>query len=167
MLKLKQIFFKQHKNTCDEIFDSVESGKLNVARLLVHTLKSNAGFIGEAKLQMILATIEKCLLSHPPSQDLLDKLKTEFDLVIQKISEFLKNAELQEASIDISEVDIPQMFAELEILLKRQNVKAIDYIDSLKAIPETETLVEHLENFDLREALVVLSEIRCRGLNGR
>jgi len=166
IVKLRQIFFNQHQNTCGKILDAVESGNLDTAHLLAHTLKGNAGLIGETELQIAADAVETCLPTRLPSKDLLDTLKVEFDLVIQKISVLLENMEPEEASFDIGEIDIPQMFDELENLLKNQNASAIDYIGNLKAIPGTETLITHLEDFDMRGALTALSDFKSKYLKG-
>ena len=157
---LKQLFFKQNQYTCDKIFAAIEAGKLDTAHLLAHSLKSNAGLIGEPELQKTSGILEECLLSGAPSEELLIQFKVEFDVVLQKIVPLLENEE--SALLDAGQSDVSRLFNELEILLSSGNTDSINYIDRLKTISGTETLITHIENFDMRDALSALLDLKKR-----
>ena len=59
--KLKITFAKNNQGRFDEIASAVKSGDIKLAHRLAHTLKGNAGQIGESNLQNAAAKVESLL----------------------------------------------------------------------------------------------------------
>ena len=158
--KLMQIFYKQNQNICNDISNAAAAGDLDTAHRLAHNLKSNAGLIKETKLSQIAQELEDSLSKRQFATETLNRLRDELDLVIQKIIPLLEKDSPKEPTFSISQSEINQIFDELEALLASRNVAATDYIDKLKATPGTEALIKHMENFDMRKALEILTELK-------
>ena len=157
---LIRAFFRQNHDIFEKIVNAIDSGDLTLAHRFAHGLKSNAGLIGELPLQLVATSLEERLNDKLPVGDLLDKLKTELEPVLLKISSLVDDSNAEETFTDISQNEILQVFNELEALLKRQDSRVINYIDKLRAIPSTETLIEQLENMDLQEAALTLATLK-------
>jgi len=161
-LNLKRMFLKQNSDVISKITEAIEIGDFAVAHRLAHSLKGNAGLIGETRLQTVAGEIEKCLANQPPSSELLNELKAEIEPVIGKISELVENTEPQAEIAKVSKEETLQILDELEVLVSNHDAKIVDYIDKLRGIPETETLIEQLENFDIKEASATLSSLKSK-----
>ncbi|MCL2248294.1 MAG: ATP-binding protein [Oscillospiraceae bacterium] len=161
-LNLKRMFLKQNHDILSKITEAIEIGDLVVAHRLAHSLKGNAGLIGETRLQSVAGEIEECLTNQPPSRELLDELKVELKPVIEKISELVESVKSQTEVAEVRKEDAMQTLDELEALVSNHDAKVIDYIDKLRGIPEAETLIEQLENFDIKEASFTLSTLKSK-----
>jgi CheY-like chemotaxis protein len=166
ILNLKRMFLKQNRDVLSEIIEAVEIGDLAVAHRLAHSLKGNAGLIGETRLQTVAGEIEESLTNQPSLNELLSELKTEFNPVIEKISELIENTEPQAEIAKVSQNEALQILDELEVLISNNDAKVVDYIDKIKGIPEAESLIEQLENFDIEEASATLSSLKNKLSSG-
>ena len=119
-------------------------------------------------------------MSDQPSSELLAMLKEELDRVLQKLTPLLEKEESspsRKAPLDkidkeidkevnteinkkISEEEKQNIFSKLEPLLRSHNVAFLDYIEKLKEIPGTGTLIEQMENYDIKDALISLLSLK-------
>jgi len=112
MKKLQSRFTGDNKKRVEKILRAIEINDLKQARILAHTLKSNAGLIGEEKLQELAAHAEK-LIEKENLQDIvlvIKNLTAELDKVFNKLEEMRKqNAFEPEENDDFDESieDIP------------------------------------------------------------
>ena len=59
--RMRISFIKGNLNKYEEISDAINSGDIELAHRLAHSLKSNAGHIGKSKLQKAAAEVEELL----------------------------------------------------------------------------------------------------------
>ncbi|MCL2809671.1 MAG: response regulator, partial [Treponema sp.] len=89
-VKLKLMFLNSNKNRFDEICKAIENDP-EMAYRLVHSLKANAGQIGETGLQSIAFEVEKQLKNtNTVTPEHLVLLKIELEQVLDEISYFDK-----------------------------------------------------------------------------
>ncbi|MDR2546250.1 MAG: response regulator [Lachnospiraceae bacterium] len=83
---LKQNFFEENKERYQEIIKKHEEGETSIMQRILHSLKSNAGWIGATKLSQIASELELHLKNEQSLTDEhLEQLKTEFDKVISEL----------------------------------------------------------------------------------
>ncbi|MCL2441158.1 MAG: ATP-binding protein [Treponema sp.] len=85
---IQAAFVKNNKKIYDEITAAMENGDLKQAKMLSHTLKSNAGHVGKIILQKAAASIENQLKDgkNLVTEEQLRILKTELEMVINEFS---------------------------------------------------------------------------------
>jgi signal transduction histidine kinase/CheY-like chemotaxis protein len=160
-------FVKSNQNKFEEIQEALGAGDITLAYRLVHTLKGNAGQIGEKKLQQAAAAAESMLAE---GKNLLTKtqseiLKAELNLVLEKLAPVLAEAvaesEARKKEIDLNEEEIAELFKKLEEMLKKRNPECVDLLEKISTIPGTEELVRYSEEYDFNEALMELEKLRA------
>ena len=165
--KLQIQFAKSNKNCYADISAAIEAGDLSSAHRLAHTLKSNASLIKEEALQIAAEKLELCLnpkhRAELPSSDLMQALKTELELVLQKLAHAFEDdgyGHSLDIAIEANKEKIKIIVSELEPLLKKRNAQSINYVDALKEFSGTEKLIDHIENFNVKEALEEISTLK-------
>ena len=159
-------FAKSNQNIHEEITSAINTGDITLAHRLAHSLKSNAGMIKETTLQTLAAKIERELEhgAKSPSSELMQLLKKELYIVFQSLTPLLEEEELKPSNKvpvdEVSNEELQKIICELEPLLNARNVEALNYINRLNEIPGAETLVEQIENFDMKEAASTLAELK-------
>ena len=164
MIKMLQIMFVQkNQNKYNEIVEAINSGDMNLAHRLSHTLKGNAGQIGKTKLQEIAERVEvrlrdgNVVLIEDIKED-MNQLEAELTLILEELKP------LYEKSIrnitPLSTEETLALFDRLQGLLERLNPGCLDLVDELRTVPGAEKLVEEIEEFNLRAALPLLLELR-------
>jgi len=107
--KLQLDFPKENHDRMLKVRNAIESGDFKLARLLAHTLKSNAGLIGEPRLQELAAMIETMLEKENVNgiAPHINHLESELRMVLDKLE--LNNAQLRSKKqyIDI-EIEMPE-----------------------------------------------------------
>ena len=156
-------FYKTYKDIFNRLSTAIYEGDLTLAHRLAHNLSSNAGTIKEVGLQMAAADVEKMLVNKQVFENIISALKIEVDLVIKKLAKIALDEPPASAKAPVNNDEAEIIFAELEPLLKAINIKSLDFIDKLATIPGTETLIEHIDNYDFRKALKVLNELKTSG----
>jgi CheY-like chemotaxis protein/HPt (histidine-containing phosphotransfer) domain-containing protein len=95
MTELQTIFVQDHQETYAKIVKALESGDIKTAHRLVHSLKGNAGFIKEARLQEVSGKVESLLAQEPDSdgmtlvEEYMNVIKAELKLVLDKLAPLL------------------------------------------------------------------------------
>jgi len=85
--ELQIMFVEDNKNKYEDIVNALEKGDIKFAHITAHSLKGNAGLIGETSLQQIAAEIEYRLKDgqNLVIQEQLDILKTELTAVLERL----------------------------------------------------------------------------------
>jgi HPt (histidine-containing phosphotransfer) domain-containing protein len=128
----------------------------------VHTLKSNAGYLGKKELQNIAFSLEQSLHGESncaPEQ--LNVLERELKKALCELEPLLKEANPEKTKvvqIDSNKLEI--LFAELEPLLKAGDFDAENYVEKLQGIFGMEELAQRIDEYDFEGALKLMSEIR-------
>jgi CheY-like chemotaxis protein len=169
--KLAVNFVKDNQNKLGEIKDALSAGDIKLAHRLAHTLKSNAAFLGKILLQQAAANIEDQLKDgqNTVTPQQMTALETELSAALTELSAELpketkeKAEDSQSGDVQGEEVSFElkkELFEKLEPMLEMGNLECRKFIDSLRRIPQTEKLIQQIDDLDFQEALVTLGELR-------
>jgi len=88
---LKMFFVKNYQNLFNDIQKSIDTGEIEAAYRLVHSLKSNSAQIGKTNLQKAAADVEALLKNgqNNVTEPLLKNLKMELNAVLNELSSLL------------------------------------------------------------------------------
>ncbi|MCL2821541.1 MAG: Hpt domain-containing protein, partial [Oscillospiraceae bacterium] len=153
--QLKLYFVKNNQSTFENIKKAIDSGDINLAHRMVHTLKSNAGQIGENKLQETAAKTESKLIDgeNKLSEKQADALDTELKAVLEKLAPMLAEAAAQSNAGSADTEKSREIIEKLEPLLKMQKAECMNMTDEIRTIPGAEELAQYVEDFEFAKAL--------------
>jgi len=160
--QLKMNFVKSNQTIYAEIRKALDNGDIILANRLAHTLKSNAGQIGEKQLQKIAAALEN-MLKHGniyPQKVQMDILEAEINSVLEKLAPLLAESEVAKKAPPVYGEKLLQLFEQLESMLKNRNPECIKLLDKISRIPGAEELEQKIEDFDFKNAVAALSALR-------
>jgi signal transduction histidine kinase/CheY-like chemotaxis protein len=162
---LQRMFLRNNRRKFEEITNALKGDDVKLAHRLAHTLKGNAGQIDRTFLQKAAADVEYCLKDgkNAASAELLSMLEKELNLTLSQLG-----AELGEEDGDSGEVQgepldaaaCRELFDKLEPLLKMGNPESCYFISNLRQVPESDTLIRQIEDFDFELAAATLAELR-------
>jgi HPt (histidine-containing phosphotransfer) domain-containing protein len=175
--RLKLNFAKSNQNTYAELVKAIEKGDIKLAHRIAHTLKTNAGQIGEKTLQEAAAAAEGMLLGRknlpapgssagpagrPSLPEQLDILEAELNAVLEKLAPMLAEAitKVKNKNAVMNTEELRKLFERLEDMLKNRNPECVDLLDNIRALQETEELVRLIECFNFKQALTALLELK-------
>ena len=161
--KLKLSFARDNRNRYQEIMESIATGDKEKANRLVHTLKSSAALIGKTRLQDIVTCVEKELKKglFNVSSNFWLSLKSELSVVLDELMPILENEETSRA-IHVMEdsQEILDLLLQVEPLLKQRNFDSIEFVDKIRAIPNSRELVDAMEKYDFKMAYNILVTLK-------
>ena len=155
-------FAKHNKTIFIQLEKAVTDNNFKLAHRIAHTIKSNAGQIGEIKLRTAAAAVEAMLEEgrNPQQKEEMNILEAELKSVMEKLSVLLAQAE----SVIIIKTDdakkILDILARLEPMLENNNPECEDMLDEIKTIPEAEELVKYIDDFDFKQASAELQKLK-------
>jgi CheY-like chemotaxis protein len=163
--KLMTRFVKDNQSKCSEITKAMAEGDIQLAHRLAHTLKGNAGLLGETRLQKTAADVEQLLrdgknLTTPAHMIVLD---AEVSAVLEKFSSLLEGSAPPPSAARSEPLDAARaraLIATLQPLLDSGNPECLQYIDELRAMPGSEHLIQQMEDFDFEPATATLAELQ-------
>jgi len=165
-IKIINNFVNNNKTKFKEIELAIETGDIKLAHRLVHTLKGNAGQLRKSPLLKAADEVEKALKNNTNlvTQEQMNTLNTQLEAVINDLITVIKKSETaNDITSNIEALDsstVIKILNELEILLKDNDSEYLSYTEVLKTIPNTETLIIHIENFDPTPALDSLRNLK-------
>ncbi|MDR2167046.1 MAG: response regulator [Clostridiales bacterium] len=153
-------FGRSQKNFVAELKNALESDDIKHAYLLAHTIKGLAGLINENALVDIAAKAEEAFGKENKPADIIEELIVEVEHVLSTIAKrYPQVADAHEhAPLDAAETTT--IFDKLEPLLKSGNFDALSLCEELKNIPQTEELINQIEDMDFAPALETLISLR-------
>ena len=159
--RLIDSFVRNNQLKYAEISEAIESGEVELAHRLAHTLKSNAGQLGYAGLQKTAEEIENHLSDREnrvtPTQ--LASLESGLKLVLNELSP-LVSVTAPAALSTILETELTwTLFRKLEPLLETGDSECHTFIDDLRRIPGSESLIRQIEDFEFDFAVEELSAL--------
>jgi len=162
---LIKTFLRNNRTKFNEITVALDIGDIKLAHRLAHSLKGNAGQLGQHSLQKAAADVENQLkdgvnLVTQKQLALLDTALNEalFDLEAQAAPLKKQAAQGQKAELDADKTK--ELLAKLEELLKRGNPECQALLDDIRAIPGSGLLAQHIEDFEFDKALPELGELK-------
>jgi signal transduction histidine kinase/CheY-like chemotaxis protein len=160
--KMRLNFVRDNQTTYDKIVKAAQEGDYKLAHRLSHTLKGNAGQIGEKMLQSAAAVLEGMLANNenPAESDELWALKRELKAVLKKFEPLLAEFNAKKIVKTGDPQKIREILLRLEILIFNRNPECEDLIDDIMTIPGSEKLAEYIEMFDFAKAEPELSKLK-------
>ena len=160
--QLKENFARSNQNTFSEIKEAIDNGDIRLAHRLSHTLKSNAGQIGEKNLQKAAAAAENRLKDgeNTITAKQLDLLEAELRLVLDEMAPLLVKPNQKADDKAFGAKSREKLLKRLETLLKNRNPECLNLLDSLRAIPEAEKLARQIEDLEFKKAAATLAELK-------
>jgi CheY-like chemotaxis protein len=159
--RLKVNFARANTGKYKEIDAAIGSGNVEIAHRLVHTLKSNAGQIGEKRLQKAAADLEAAFkeLLNGGKVDThrgLAVLKKELTDVLDRLSPFLAAPSPAESKNALAPEEARALLQRLKPMLHDGSTGCLKLIDDLHLVPGSEALIAQMESFDFDMAAETL-----------
>jgi HPt (histidine-containing phosphotransfer) domain-containing protein len=144
-------FVKTNRSRFKEISDAINTGDIQTAHRLVHTLKSNAGQLNKTMLQHAAEELEGKLANgvnnSTPQQ--MKTLQTELSAAIAELEPLVYEPDLSvKTAKPLDKKAARKLLEEVGILLINSNVESLNYVDKLRMIPGSDELVRQIENLD-------------------
>ncbi|MCL2294454.1 MAG: response regulator [Spirochaetes bacterium] len=160
--KLQVIFAKNNQTLYSEITGAIAANDIKLAHRLVHSLKGNAGQIGETSLQNAAEAVESMLKSGVTAglDNSMNCLESELMLVLKKLKSLPDPQELQENRLVLSPEQVLTLFEKLEPMLKSGNTKCMRFLDDIRAAPGAEELAMQIERIEFRAASQTLELLK-------
>ena len=166
--QLKTNFVKNNQTTYDEIIIAITNKNIKRAHRMVHSIKSNAGQIGEEKLQVIAGEAELMLsgeknnLSNKVKKD----LETELNTVLKKLEPLLHKQKTLQSPKTFNVDKTLVLFDKLEPLLKNNDTECMALLNELYTVTGTEELIKQIEDYEYKNALASLKKIKNEFIYG-
>ncbi len=166
-IRLIKDFIIHYSNTADNIRSALKKGETEEPLRLSHTLKGVAGIFVAKDLHNVSLNLE---LGIKNNDEALDNLLDDFERAMLELLESAKILEkLEKADAPLTthkESETTPLLNELNGLILQNNPKAEDILNSLKDHlqrsgfqKETESLDDHINRFDFKNAHKILSGI--------
>ncbi|MCL2196606.1 MAG: ATP-binding protein [Treponema sp.] len=155
-------FARSNQKTYEEIIKAVSTHDTALAHRIFHTLRSNAGQIGEKKLQNAAAVLENLFADgkQPACKYEMKILETELKLVLNKLSPLLAEIDRKRKEKTDDAQKITEMLEKLEPMLINRNPECENLLDDIHSIPGAEELAKCIEEFDFKQAILELSKLK-------
>jgi len=163
LTKLRADFVRGYAESYINISNYIETGDIETAYRLSHSIKGLAGLINEEALAVAAGKLEKSFKNGKiPSEVQLSEFEG-------ALTEILGGIKLQETPYDENKAKksdskqierLKELLDELFPLLKERNAESLRYSDRLKNIPEAVSLVRQIEDFEFGLALKTLGELQ-------
>ena len=159
---LRKHFVKNNKDTFSQIKLTIDSGDIKTAHRMVHTLKSNAGQIGEHRLQNVSFVLEEILSAekNPVAETHLKLLEIELSSTLEKLALLVGEDDEKTIFETVDAAEALEIINKLEPMLTKRNPECMDMLDDIRKIPGAEDLTMYVEDFEFVQALEELVKIR-------
>jgi len=162
---LRQHFWKNNRNLYKEIINALEADDITLAHRITHTLKSNAGQLGNTNLQKAAAAVEANLKEgkNNVTEEQLKTLENELSLFIDELASFFEGEEIQKPPQKGAELEpekIRELLEKLESLIAAGNPECRSYTGELRLIPGTELLIQQMDDFNFEAAVLTVRELK-------
>jgi len=164
-LRQLQIHFaKYNQDTIDNIKRALGADDIALAHRLVHTVKSNAGQIGEEHLRKLAAEAETLLTDGKSrlSANRLSILEAEMKNVLIRLAPLLDEDDLENTAGIVDSAVMLKILNELELLLKERKSECMNMLGSLRGVEGAKDLARYVEDFEFEKAIVELSKLKER-----
>jgi len=164
-LRQLQVYFVDRNSvTMRKIHNAINSNDITLAHRLVHTLKSNAGQIGENALQHAAAETEMMLIDGENRliRGQLSILEKELNHTLMNLQSHLEKFTAEKTIETADYIKANEIIDKLEPLLKQHKTECMNMLDDIKTIPGSEQLYKYVDDFEFRKACAELSKIKER-----
>ncbi|MCL2628165.1 MAG: transporter substrate-binding domain-containing protein [Oscillospiraceae bacterium] len=162
-LKVLQVYFvKNNQTTFADVKKAIADDDAKLAHRLVHTLKSNAGQIGEKTLQTTAAGVEDMLSGGAiaVTDEQLELLEEELTKVLDKLTPMLSAVETKAKPGSIDTDKALEILDKLEPLLASHSTECMEMLDEVLMIEGAQELVRQIEDINYKAAMDELTKLR-------
>ena len=158
--KLVESFLRNNSGKSAEISDAINANDIKLAHRLAHSLKSNAAQLDKILLSEAAAAVENNLKDGKNYVTLTqtEVLEAELNAVIAEFLPLVKTTPVTKESSD--ETAVHALLNEIASLLKDGDADCINYVEKLRALPNSEKLIRQIEDFQFNAAAKTLEELR-------
>jgi HPt (histidine-containing phosphotransfer) domain-containing protein len=160
--RIINMFVRDSAGKYNKIIDAINNGETELACMITHSLKGDAGFLGKTALQKAASDAEILLRNrqYSAASPVMGVLHTELERVLAELRPLAEATRLT-AILDKRERETAlELLERLETLLVQRDTECLALIGDLLALPGSETLVRSIENFDFVHALQTLESLR-------
>jgi len=162
--QLKTDFVMSNQTKMHEITSAIAAGDITLAHRLVHTLKSNAGYVGKISLQKIAADVEASLKSgeNQTTAEQMNALRFNLTKALDDLAPYMDEIsdenQSEETICDIEKAR--ELIDELEPLLRSGNPKCLKLIDDLRKVPGSGEVIRQMKDYYFGAAAKLLTEVK-------
>ena len=167
--QLKQNFYQENVGRYNEITSVIDNAATDAALRIIHSLKSNAGWLGATGLSQVAGELELTLIEGKAcSSEQLLNLKDELDKVLAELAVLADNVNTPAAPTEyISTLSAHELLDRLNPLLKSGSADALTYLNDIstvfaKILPYRDKLMQQIKDYDFDKAIYTLEQIRER-----
>jgi CheY-like chemotaxis protein len=162
--QLRLYFVRTNQTIYAEIEKAANAGEFELAHRLAHTLKGNAGQIGEGRLQEAAAAAETMFSG---GVNLFDKekmtiLEAELKSALDELAPLLIEADNANLIKTDDREKILEIIEKLEPMLIESRTECMNLLDDIRTIPGAESLARYVEEFEFEQAIAELADFRKR-----
>jgi len=159
--KLKQKFARDNQNKYVEITKAIDSGDMELAHRLAHSLKGNAGQIGKTSLSIAAAVVEAQLKEEAmPEEEQMRSLESEITAVLDELKPLLTGSAEKSEAKSMNAEQVRALFERLEPMLENINPECVSLLDEIRGIKGAEELARQIEDYDFESAAKTLAELK-------
>jgi signal transduction histidine kinase/DNA-binding response OmpR family regulator len=160
--ELREFFVRNNQERFNEIAGALKNEDIDLAHRLAHGLKSNAGQIGKTRLQQAAADVEAHLKDgrNLVTEKQLRTLNAELYAVLTELAPLLDEGGNKSETAAIEPEKVQALIERLEPLLKSGNPECLNFINDLRAVPGSGTLIQQIKDFDFESAYSTLAELK-------
>jgi len=160
--QLRLHFFRHNQDTIENIKKAVADGDIVLAHRLTHTVKSNAGQIGEKQLQKLAAETDSMLINgvNRLKKNQLSLLEAEMRLVLNRLAPLAEQMKGVVETVDTQKA--LEIISILEPLLKDSKPESMNLLDKIRSIPDSNELAHYVEDFEFSKAHEELCKLKER-----
>ncbi|MCL2721492.1 MAG: ATP-binding protein [Treponema sp.] len=169
--KLRQKIINQfvpgNRNDYIEIKEAIQKGDIKSAHRVAHTLKSIAGQLEKPLLQQAAEGVEHMLADgkNDVSPEQMALLEKELNVTISELEPLVQETIPYTIKEKLDTKSIIKIFEELKPLLKKGNIESLSYIDKLQSIPESDELIQKIDDFSFESAVEILDVMMKKYMN--
>ena len=164
LAKLSADFARNHKDTFSNMCRAINTGDIATAHRLAHTIKGSAGIIYEDTLMKAANDVEMTLAKkEKPTSAQLSAFKEALIAVLDKIGDIETTQAYDGEALGKDEA--LALLDRVSPLLSLHDIECIDFIGELRKISGSDELCREIEDFNFRNAMRILDEIRLRLLD--
>jgi CheY-like chemotaxis protein len=146
-------FVKTGRFAADEIKNAIQAGDTALAHRLAHTLKGNAGQIGETDLQNTAGLVEALLKKNKAvPAETMEALFCALAKAIKNCLTYLPESKAVNPVYLHEKKSIIKILETLEPLLAARNTDCLHMLNEIRSIPGASELTEQIEDFNFKEA---------------
>ena len=157
-------FVINSKDKVNEIKTAIENDDIALAHRLAHSLKNNAGQLGENELYRAAEKVERNLQNNEnkATKKQIETLDAELSNSLARFEPIVVIPPVSGKTIEL--IDSPaayELLEKLEYKLKDSDFDCLSLVDDLRVVKGSEALVEKIMNLDFKLALEELGKLRC------